>query len=69
MAKCYTTRINSKTGKKTITLDTGVTPSPAEALAIEIYVKAGYEIRFKSEKRAAAAKKRAKETGFGTKKG
>ena len=64
----FVARINPKTGKKTVTIDTGVTPIPAEVVALETYVKAGYEIRYKSEKRAAAARKRAKETGFGKKK-
>lgn len=64
----YVTRINPKTGKKTITIDTGVTPIPAEERAVQTYVNAGYEIRFKSEKRAAAARKRAQEIGFGKKK-
>ena len=64
----FVTRINQKTGKKTITIDTGITPTPAEKDALQTYVNAGYEIRFKSEKRAAAARKRAKENGFGKKK-
>jgi hypothetical protein len=64
----FIARINQKTGKKTITIDTGYTPSPAEKEAAQMYVNAGYEVRFKSEKRAAAAKKRAKENGFGRKK-
>ena len=67
-SKYFVTRINPKTGKKTITLDTKVTPTPAETNAVQIYVNAGYEICFKSEKRAAAARKRAKESGFGAKK-
>ena len=54
--------------KKTITIDTKATPNAAEEMALEMYVKAGYEIRFKSEKRAAAAKKRAAANGFGKKK-
>ena len=54
--------------KKTITLDNKVIPSAAEQNAVQMYVVAGYEIRFKSEKRAAAARKRAKENGFGKKK-
>lgn len=68
MANYFVTRVNPKTGKKTITLDTGVNPTPAEVTAVEIYVKAGYEIRFKSEKRASSARKRALESGFGGKK-
>lgn len=54
--------------KKTITLDTKVSPSAAEKEAAQMYVNAGYIIRYKSEKRAAAARKRAKENGFGKKK-
>ena len=65
MTKYYVARINPKTLKKTITLDTKVQPSAADLVAVETYVKAGYEIRFKSEKRAAIAKERAKTTGFG----
>jgi len=54
--------------KKTITIDTTVTPIAAEERAVDSYVKAGYIIKFKSEKRAAAARKRATESGFGKKK-
>lgn len=54
--------------KKTVTIDTKATPTEAEKMALEMYVKAGYEIRYKSEKRAAAAKKRAAANGFGKKK-
>lgn len=67
-SKYYVARINPKTLKKTVTIDTKANPSAADLIAVETYVKAGYEIRFKSEKRAAAAKKRAAETGFGKKK-
>ena len=67
-SKYYVARINPKTLKKTVTIDTKAAPSAADLIAVETYVKAGYEIRFKSEKRAAAAKKRAAETGFGKKK-
>ena len=67
-SKYYVARINPTTLKRTITIDTKATPSAADLIAVETYVKAGYEIRFKSEKRAAAAKKRAEETGFGKKK-
>lgn len=60
-----TERKNRKTGavKKVIILDTLATPTPAEELAVQTYVNAGYEIAFKSEKRAAAARKRIKENG------
>lgn len=53
--------------KKVITLDTKAFPSQAEKDAAQMYVNAGYTVRFKSEKRAAAARKRAKERGFGKK--
>lgn len=69
MSKPYfVVRVSPKTGKKTITIDRAVNPAPADTDAVQFYVNAGYEIRFKSEKRAAAAKKRAEETGFGKKK-
>ena len=63
----FVPRINQKTGKKTITIDGSVVLTPAEKDAVQFYVNAGYEIRFKSEKRAKAAAKRAKESGFGKK--
>lgn len=58
-------RKNRKTGeiKKVIILDTMAKPTPAEEFAVQTYVNAGYEITFKSEKRAAAARKRIKENG------
>lgn len=65
--KYFTTSIHAD-GKKIITIDTKHIPIPAEEQAAQMYVNAGYEIRFKSEKRAAAARKRAKESGFGSKK-
>ena len=68
MANYYVVRTNPKTLKKTITLDTNVQPTAAELVAVETYVKAGYEIRFKSEKRAKVAKERALKTGWGKKK-
>ena len=60
-----TERKNRKTGavKKVIILDTLSKPTPAEELAVQTYVNAGYEIAFKSEKRAAAARKRIKANG------
>lgn len=60
-----TERKNKKTGavKKVIILDTLAKPTPVEELAVQTYVNAGYEIAFKSEKRAAAARKRIKENG------
>jgi ribosomal protein L13 len=69
MANKYFTTSIQTSGKKIITINTKcVEPTPAELQAAQMYVNAGYEIRFKSEKRAAAARKRAKENGFGGKK-
>jgi hypothetical protein len=67
-SKYFTTTVNPKTGKRYVTIDGSVAPTPADNNAIQFYVNAGYEIRFKSEKRAAAARKRAAATGFGKKK-
>lgn len=64
----YVIRTSPKTGKKTITLNGAVNPTPAELAAVQVYVNAGYEIRFKSEKRAKIAAERAKKNGFGKKK-
>lgn len=60
-----TERKNRKTGlvKKVIILDTVKKPTPAEELAVQTYVNAGYEIAFKSEKRAAAARERVMANG------
>ena len=49
--------------KKIVTIDTKVIPSNTEKDVVQMYVNAGYTIRFKSEKRASAARKRAKENG------
>lgn len=59
-------KLNKNT--KIITIDNKVIPTEAEKFAVQSYVNAGYIIRFKSEKRAAAARERAKQTGFGKKK-
>lgn len=67
-SKYFVAKINPRTGKKTVTIDTAVAPTPADNNAVQFYVNAGYEVRFKSEKRAAAARKRAMENGFGKKK-
>lgn len=67
-SKYFTTSVNAKTGKRYVTINGAVAPTPADNNAIQFYVNAGYEIRFKSEKRAAAARERAKTTGFGRKK-
>ena len=54
--------------KKVITIDKEVKPTEDDKILMGIYLQNGYTLRFKSEKRAAAAAKRAKETGFGKKK-
>ena len=68
MANYFVPRINPTTGKKTVTINTKVEPTPADTAAVQFYVNAGYEIRFKSEKRAKIAAERAKANGFGKKK-
>ncbi len=45
--------------KKTLTIDDSLKPNSRDLLLIENYVKGGYKIRFKSEKRAIKAKERA----------
>ena len=59
-------KLNQK--NNTITIDTTVIPTTAEKDVVEMYVKAGYVVRFKSEARAKAARERAKNNGFGKKK-
>lgn len=54
--------------KNIITIDDSVKPTEQDMKDIKLYIQCGYELRHKSEKRAAAARKRAKETGFGKKK-
>ena len=54
--------------KKVITIDKAVKPTEDDKMLMGIYVQNGYIIRYKSEKRAAAAAERAKKTGFGKKK-
>lgn len=54
--------------KKVITIDTTITPAQVDKDTVQMYVNAGYIIRYKSEARAKAARKRAKENGFGKKK-
>jgi hypothetical protein len=65
MAKKY---YNVNTEKKVITIDVSVTPTAADNAIISLYLQNGYILRAKSEKRAAAAKARAEQTGFGKKK-
>lgn len=49
--------------KKTITIDTKVSPTAQDKEEVQMYVVAGYIIRHKSEKRAAAAKERIEKNG------
>ena len=53
---------------KLITIDTEAKASQAEKDVVQMYINAGYTVRFKSQARAAASRKRAKLTGFGKKK-
>lgn len=53
---------------KTITIDFSVKPTAADEKKVQLYIAGGYVIREKSEARAAAARERAKKTGFGKKK-
>lgn len=59
-------KVNAKS--KVITIDASVAPTAADKEMIGLYLSAGYTLRAKSEKRAAAAKERAEKTGFGKKK-
>ena len=66
MASKYFTTTILASGKKYITINPKHTnPPPAELQAAQMYVNAGYDIRFKSEARAKAARKNAKVHGFG----
>lgn len=56
MAKKYFTIDRDK---KRITIDTSITPTAEEKEAVEMYGKFGYDLFFKSQKRAAAMKKKA----------
>lgn len=49
--------------KKVITIDDSVKPSKADLEDVEMYVKGGYIIAHKSQKRAEAARKRVLENG------
>lgn len=48
---------------KTITIDRKVKPTAEDKEDVQMYVNAGYIIRYKSEKRAAAARERVKANG------
>lgn len=67
MAKYFTVKTDAKSGKQIITIDAAVIPTQAEKDVAQMYIASGAIQRFKSEKRAAAARKRAKENGFGKK--
>lgn len=54
--------------KKIITIDDEITPTKQDLNDLQMYVACGYQIAHKSQKRAANAKKRAEENGFGKKK-
>ena len=56
------------TERKTITINDDVKPTKTDEADITLYIKCGYTLRHKSEKRVAIAKERMKETGFGAKK-
>ena len=60
--------LKNGTVKKIITIDDSIKPTKQELEEKQAYVNAGYVIAHKSQKRAEAARKRAKETGFGKKK-
>ena len=67
-SKYYNVKTDAKSGKQIVTIDAKVIPTVAEKDVVQMYINAGATVRFKSEKRAAAARKRAKESGFGAKK-
>lgn len=52
--------VNVDTAKKVLTIDDSITPNARDQFLIDNYLKVGYTIRFKSEKRAEKARERAK---------
>lgn len=54
--------------RKVITIDTQVKPTEQDKETIQMYLSAGYIIRYKSEARAKMARERALKNGFGNKK-
>lgn len=54
--------------KRTITVDDDVKPTDRDKADVMMYIQCGYVLAHKSQKRAEAARRRAKETGFGKKK-
>lgn len=55
--KYYT--INNKNGKHIITVDTTVKPAKGDEEAVKLYVSMGYDLRMKSQARAAKMKEKA----------
>jgi len=51
--------VNVDTAKKVLTIDDSVKPNDRDQFLIDNYLKVGYTIRFKSEKRAEKARERA----------
>ena len=51
--------VNVDTAKKVLTIDDSITPNARDQFLIDNYLKVGYTIRFKSEKRAEKARERA----------
>ncbi|MBO5949080.1 hypothetical protein J6Q66_09640 [bacterium] len=58
-------KLNGGIIKKIIIIDDTVKPTDIDLADVKMYVSCGYTIQHKSQSRAAAARKRAKETGFG----
>lgn len=54
--------------KRIITVDDEVKPTAQDLQDIQLYITCGYTLKHKSKARAEAARKRAKQTGFGKKK-
>lgn len=52
--------VNVDTEKKVLTIDDSLTPNKRDQFLLDNYLKVGYTIRFKSEKRVARAKERQK---------
>ena len=62
-------RETQKSGTKYyIIIDDSVKPTQQDKEDIKMYIECGYTIQHKSQSRAAAARERAKKTGFGKKK-
>lgn len=68
MAKYFTVKTDALSGKNIVTIDAAVVPTQAEKDIVQMYVATNADIRFKSQKRAETMRKRAKATGFGSKK-